>query len=96
MGLFGWLFKRKKKEDDSGYDELDQQEYQPNINPKLDFGAGQMQPQMQQPSFDTDNREFRIINDKLDIINSKLEVINQRLNSIEQRGREERPIVQRW
>ncbi len=92
MGFFSWLFRRKKKEEESDYEEAEipQQE----INPKLDYGGGYMQPQPMAQNYD-DNKEFRILNDKLDIINSKLEVISQRLASLEQkRPREE--VIQRW
>ncbi|MEK6952055.1 MAG: hypothetical protein AABX29_03500 [Nanoarchaeota archaeon] len=95
MGFFSWLFRRKKKEESSDYDEgeMPEQEMQQQVNPKLDYGAGYMQPIPIQ-NYD-ENKEFRILNDKLDIINSKLEVINQRLANLEQkRPREE--IVQRW
>jgi len=101
MGLFSRLFFwRKKEESESGYDDLDNQmneqpDYPPQINPKLDYGSGQMQPQVQQHPMDSEDREFRIINDKLDIINSKLEVISQRLNSLEQRS-QQKEVIQRW
>ena len=89
MGFFSWLFRRKKKEEVSDYEEPEQE-----INPKLDYGSGYMQPQPMAQNYD-DNKEFRILNDKLDIINSKLEVISQRLASLEQkRPREE--VIQRW
>ena len=93
MGFFSWLFRKKKKEESSDYEEGPEMPEQP-INPKLDYGAGYMQPQPMVQNYD-ENKEFRILNDKLDIINSKLEVINQRLANLEQkRPREE--IVQRW
>ena len=92
MGFFSWLFRRKKEEESSDYEEAVMP--QPEVNPKLDYGAGYMQPQPMVQNYD-ENKEFRILNDKLDIINSKLEVINQRLANLEQkRPREE--IVQRW
>ena len=95
MGFFSWLFRKKKKEEVSDYEEGSEMPEQ-TVNPKLDYGGPRnYYPEpMQQPSYD-DNKEFRILNDKLDIINSKLEVINQRLANLEQkRPREE--IVQRW
>lgn len=98
MGFFKWLFRKKKEEEGSDYEgaEMPEQEIQQQVNPKLDYGVGPRDyyPEQKLQNYD-DNKEFRILNDKLDIINSKLEVINQRLASLEQkRPREE--IVQRW
>ena len=94
MSFFGKIFFwRKKKEESSDYDEgeMPEQEMQQQVNPKLDYGAGYMQP-MPIQGYD-ENKEFRILNDKLDIINSKLEVINQRLIALEERKPKE--VIQR-
>ncbi len=94
MGFFSWLFRRDKKEEVSDYEEGPEQEIQQQVNPKLDYGTGYMQPQPVMQNYD-ENKEFRILNDKLDIINSKLEVINQRLANLEQR-RPREEVIQRW